>query len=126
MKKTCTLLLYIVFNVFAPLFIEAQTVQRYDVIIDELMADPAPPVALPNAEWIELKNTTAFPINLSGWKIADANSISGPMPGFVLMPDSLVIVCPGNSLAAMSAFGTAISVTSFPSLDNDGDLISLK
>ena len=29
-------------------------------------------------------------------------------------------------MAAMSAFGTTISVTSFPSLDNDGDQLFLK
>ena len=42
------------------------TPKQYDIVIDEIMADPTPQVALPNNEWIELKNTTAFPINLSG------------------------------------------------------------
>lgn len=102
------------------------TAQRYDVVIDELMSDPTPQVGLPNNEWIELKNTSAFPINLQGWRISDASSTSGPMPGFVLRPDSFVIVCTGSAQAAMAAFGTTISVTSFPSLDNDGDKLSLR
>jgi hypothetical protein len=102
------------------------TAQRYDVVIDELMADPTPQVGLPNNEWIELKNTTAFPVNLSGWKIAHAVSSSGSLPNFILKPDSLVIVCAGSAVAAMSVFGTAIPVTSFPSLDNGGDQLSLK
>ncbi len=99
---------------------------RYDVVIDELMADPTPQIGLPNNEWIELKNTTASPINLQNWRIGDASGQSGPMPNFTLQPDSFVIVCTGSAIAAMSAFGTTISVTSFPSLDNDGDQLFLK
>ncbi len=101
------------------------TPKLYDVVIDEIMADPTPQVALPNNEWIELRNTTAFPINLSGWRIADATSQSGTMPNFVLLPDSFLIICTSSAVAAMSAFGTVISVTSFPSMDNGGDLITL-
>ncbi len=101
------------------------TPKQYDVVIDEIMADPTPQVALPNYEWIELKNTTAFPINLLGWRIADLTGQSGTMPNFILKPDSFVIVCTSSAVANMSVYGTVISVTSFPSLDNGGDLISL-
>jgi hypothetical protein len=99
---------------------------RYDVVIDELMADPTPQIGLPNNEWLELKNTTAAPINLQNWRIGDATGQSGPLPNFTLQPDSFVIVCTGSAVAAMSAFGTTISVTSFPSLDNAGDQLFLK
>ena len=101
------------------------TPKLYDIVIDEIMADPTPQVALPNNEWIELRNTTQFPINLSGWRIADITGLSGTMPNFVLRPDSFVIVCTSSAAVAMSAFGTTISVTSFPSLDNGGDQLSL-
>jgi hypothetical protein len=47
------------------------------------------------------------------------------MPGFSLQPDSFVIVCSSSAVTAMSIFGATISVTSFPSLDNDGDQIFL-
>src|SRR5688572_14862600 len=99
---------------------------RYDVVIDEIMADPTPQVGLPNNEWLELKNTTASPINLQNWRLADAGGQSGPMPNFTLQPDSFVIVCTGSAVAAMSAYGTTFSVTSFPSLDNDGEQLVLR
>ncbi len=107
-----------------PFYLLAQN--RYDVVIDEIMADPTPQVGLPSTEWIELKNTTAAPINLQNWRIGDATGQSGPMPNFTLQPDSFVIVCTSGAVAAMSAFGTTISVTSFPSLDNDGDQLFVR
>ncbi len=100
--------------------------QQYDIVIDEIIADPTPQVSLPNAEWIELKNTTAFPINLQGWKIGDISGLSGGMPNFILRPDSFVIVCTGGAVPALAAFGTTISVSSFPSLDNNGELLYLR
>src|SRR6185503_13314361 len=76
--------------------------------------------------WIELKNVSANPVNLLNWRIGDATGQSGPMPSFILQPDSFVIVCTGSAVSAMQTYGRAISVASFPSLDNDGDLLYLK
>ena len=103
----------------------AQTANRYDIVIDEIMADPTPQIGLPNNEWIELKNTSAVAINLQGFRIADLTGQSGAMPSYLLKPDSFVIVCTSSTVSAMSAFGPTISVTSFPSLDNGGDQVSL-
>ena len=102
------------------------TQNRYDIVIDEIMADPAPQINLPSNEWIELKNVSANPINLQNWRIGDATGQSGPMPNFVLQPDSFVIVCTGSAVAAMQAYGRVVSVTGFPSLDNEGDQLYLK
>ncbi|MES1214385.1 MAG: lamin tail domain-containing protein [Bacteroidota bacterium] len=99
---------------------------RYDVVIDEIMSDPTPQVGLPNNEWVELKNTSVTAINLQGWRIGDVSGQSGPMPAFTLQPDSFVIVCTGSAVAALSVYGATISVTSFPSLDNDGEQLFLK
>ena len=109
---------------FSPLYVWSQN--RYDVVIDEIMADQTPQIALPSNEWIELKNVSANPINLQNWRIGDLTGQSGPMPNFILQPDSFVIVCTGSAVAAMQVYGRVISVTSFPSLDNDGDQLYLK
>jgi hypothetical protein len=122
MRKALLLTLAIVF--FAA-HSHAQIANRYDIVIDEIMSDPTPQVGLPNNEWIELKNTSIVAINLQGFRISDLFGQSGAMPSYLLKPDSFVIVCTGSAVASMSVFGPTISVTSFPSLDNAGDIISL-
>lgn len=112
------------FLFLSPSYLFAQN--RYDVVIDEIMADQTPQIGLPSNEWIELKNVSANPINLQNWRIGDATGQSGPMPNFVLQPDSFVIVCTGSAVTAMQPYGKVISVTSFPSFDNDGDQLYLK
>ncbi|MCX6316405.1 MAG: lamin tail domain-containing protein [Bacteroidetes bacterium] len=109
---------------FIPGFVSSQN--RYDVVISEIMADPSPTVGLPANEWIELKNTSSQAVNLQGWRIGDASSISGPLASYTLLPDSFVIICGSSAVAAMSVYGPALTVTSFPSLDNNGDLLVVK
>ncbi|MEO7119761.1 MAG: lamin tail domain-containing protein [Ginsengibacter sp.] len=99
--------------------------QKYDVVIDEIMADPSPQVALPNTEWIELKNTSTFPVNLRGWRLANLTNQSGPMPDFILKPDSFVIITQTSSASVLNSFGSVVGVSNFPSLANDGDLVSI-
>lgn len=95
----------------------------FDIVIDEIMADPSPSVALPNSEWIELKNVSNVPIELKGWHIGDLTGQSGPLPEWVIQPDSFVIICSSGALISMSQFGSAISVSSFPSLNSIGETI---
>lgn len=117
---------FLIVSLFVAKLSNAQTVNRNDVVIDEIMVDPTPQAGLPDAEWIELKNASSFDINLSGWRIGNLAAQSGILPNFVLQPDSFVIVCTGSNLSDMSAFGQAISVTSFPSLNNDAGVIYLR
>ncbi|HUC82727.1 MAG TPA: lamin tail domain-containing protein, partial [Flavisolibacter sp.] len=104
----------------------AQTANRFDVVITEIMADPSPVVGLPNAEFIEIKNISSSPFNLSGWRLSDATGTATISTSFVLQPDSLVILCANTNVASFSGFGRTLGVASFPSLDNDGDVITLR
>lgn len=103
-----------------------QVAGRFDVVITEIMADPTPAVGLPNAEYVEIKNISPTPLNLDGWKLSDLSSTGTINPGFTLQPDSLAILCSNANVAALSTFGRTIGVTGFPSLDNEGDLLSLR
>ena len=101
------------------------TPQQYDVVIDELFPDPNPQVGLPTMKFLELKNVSAFPINLLGWKLIDGNS-TATLPSYSLRPDSFVTVCATNSAAAYSSFGPVLGVANFPSMNIGGATIILK
>jgi hypothetical protein len=99
--------------------------QKYDVVIDELFPDPNPQVTLPLLKFLELKNVSAFPINLHEWKLIDGSSIA-KLPNFTLRPDSFVIICASNSTASFLPYGTTLGVANFPSMNIGGSTIVLK
>lgn len=98
--------------------------QRNDVVIDEIFADPTPSIGLPDFEWIEIKNNCSFPLNLSGWKISDG-STEAFLPSILLQPDSFLVVCSSSAAGALAQYGNAVGISAFPSLDNDGEILSL-
>jgi hypothetical protein len=100
--------------------------QPGDVVMNELMPDPDPPVGLPNAEFVELLNTTTDQtFDLAGWTITDGSS-SGTLPAVVLPPGGFVILASTANAPLFSGFGSAIGVPAFPSLNNDGDPLELQ
>jgi len=73
------------------LYFTPDTPAYRDVVINELMADPNPPVALPDAEYIELFNATTNKFfELGGWRITTL-STSATLPNHVLAPGEYVL-----------------------------------
>jgi hypothetical protein len=99
--------------------------QRFDVVIDEIFADPTPTIALPNAEFIELKNTSTRAINLQGWRISSLSTTSSPFPSYTLPPDSFLVITSTTNAALFAAYGRVLGVGSFPTLDNTGATLTL-
>src|SRR5687768_13961566 len=91
---------------FFPVRMTAQpnpyTPHRHDILINEIMADPSPQVSLPNAEFIELKNTSGKDIDLTGWKLSTSTSSSGAFPTFLLKTDSFLIICSSSNAVQLS------------------------
>jgi len=100
--------------------------ERYAIVIHEIMADPTPVIGLPNAEYIELRNTSKQTINLFRWKIDNGTTTSTINVSYLLEPDSLVLLCSRTQLVFFNNRKNAIGLTSFPSISNEGDLITLK
>lgn len=120
MKRLVLLFIFIAF-----LNLTTHSQQRFDIVIDEIMADPSPQVLLPNLEYIELKNVSGHDINLQGWKLAILSATSGTFGNYVLPADSFLILTTTSGTASFTAYGRTLSVPSFPALANDGTTISL-
>jgi hypothetical protein len=99
--------------------------QAYDVLINEVMADPDPVIAAPDAEYIELFNRSSKVISLKGWTLSD-NGSGIVFPEYFLLPDSfLTITATANHLEFLN-YPNTIALTGFPSLGNDGDVLTLR
>jgi len=120
---TAKLLAVLLLAPFAAL--HAQTPRQFDIVITELFPDPSPPVALPNNEFIELKNVSGHTINLKGWKLSDGTTTATIQANMDIESDSFVIICPNSAVPLFAALGTTIGVSNFPSLNNDADIITL-
>ena len=95
-----------------------------DVIISEIMADPSPPVRLPDAEYLELYNRKSFPLSISGWTLR-MGSGSKTLPMAVIPANGYVILCSDSSAIQLSRYGQTVAVSGF-SLVNTGETLTLQ
>ncbi|HWA36209.1 MAG TPA: lamin tail domain-containing protein, partial [Cyclobacteriaceae bacterium] len=107
------------------LYFKASPIYNKDVIITEMFPDPSPQVGLPAAEFVEILNRSANPINLSGWKLSDGSSI-GVLPSQIIMPGEYWILTAAASVSLYSAMGKTIGLPNFPTLNNSSDTLTLK
>lgn len=96
----------------------------FDIVINEIMADPTPAVMLPEYEYIELYNTTPLPINLKDFvlTIGTSNKKFGDV---TIDPNGYLILCHENAVSLFSTYGKTYGFSSF-SISNTGVNISLK
>ena len=99
--------------------------QTYNsVVISEIMADPTPVVGLPDAEYLELHNTTSQAISLRGWRLNIGETVT-LLPDSVLAPGGFIILCARTRVALLAPLGRVVGVTPF-SLANAGASLVLR
>jgi hypothetical protein len=101
-------------------------VDRYAVVINEIMVDPTPVVGLPNAEYIELRNCSNQTIDLNKWKIEKGNTAYPISTTALLKPDSIMVLCSKSNLNYFGATIRTIALGSFPTLINGEGILALK
>ena len=95
----------------------------HDILINEIMAHPSPTVGLPDADYVELFNNTAFTINLNGWSLVVGNSTKN-FGDYDFLPQHYLILCHNNHKEALSGYGTCYGFGSF-SLTYGGTALTL-
>ena len=83
-----------------------------DVVINEIMADPTPIVGLPEWEYVELFNTTAFTIDLTGWTFY-IGTTAKPFPSIHIEPLGYLILCKTDAERELQAFGPTCGFSNF-------------
>lgn len=115
----CTLL--IIFYLAAS---QAQIIQENDIVINEIMADPSPAVALPEWEYIELYNASENTINIRDWTLFIGKKEYIFENDIEIQSDEYLILCHNNAVEDLSKFGNCHAFSSFQ-ITNSGVNISL-
>jgi len=99
-------------------------IKAYDIVINEIMADPAPKVGLPEWEYIELYNRTNLDLSLDSFTLQIGNK-EKLLPDTIIRAGAYVLIGSQNAQNELSKFGPFIPLTSF-ALTNGGQQLILK
>ncbi len=97
----------------------------FDLLVNEIMADPDPQVGLPNVEYVEIKNNTTYPVRLLEYTLEAGNS-SYTLPDTTLAPGAYTILTAEGNVSLFSAHTTGITGMSSSVLTNTGTTIILR
>ncbi len=96
----------------------------FDLVINEIHADPTPTVGLPNTEYIELFNTQNYPIHTKYYKLCIENNCISlpdkiiPAKGFgLIIPNSFINYFPGLNV---------LPVSTLPSINNTEAKVAIR
>ncbi len=95
----------------------------FEIVFNEIMADPTPEVGLPAEEFLEIYNTTEIPISLESWKLV-VGTTEKELPAVSISPKGYLILCKPEVEALFAPYGQTAGISGL-SLANDGRLLSL-
>jgi hypothetical protein len=97
----------------------------HEVLITELLPDPTPSVGLPEAEYIEIYNTSDTPVPIKNLKLADeTKNYPFPFTQNLLLPNEFLILFNPKDSVLFSAYSQKIAMN-LPILGNEGKTIYL-
>jgi hypothetical protein len=106
--------------------------QTYDVVFNEIMADPNPVVGLPDWEYLELFNRTGQNISLKDWVLTIGTS-EKIFSDVIIPPNGYLILGNEEAASELGVYGLFYGFSSFTLtnsgqslilMDNEGNLIS--
>jgi hypothetical protein len=98
----------------------------FDIIVNEIMADPSPPIGLPEFEYIELLNRADHKVDLKDWTICCGNIIK-IFPDISIGAGSFLLLVHEDAEKEFRQFGECLPIfTSRTSLANSGGNIELR
>jgi hypothetical protein len=102
------------------------TPQLFDVVINELMVDPAPSQGLPDAEYLELYNRSDKLLDLTGWQLF-IGSKAYTFPDIKFPAGSYLLVTSKTNESKFLSYGSTVGLfTSSTTLNNTGQFLKLE
>ena len=98
--------------------------KEYDIVINEIMADPSPQIELPDWEYVELYNSSEFPINIKNWKLIIGSSEYLINEDVEIQADDYLIICNIDAAEDLSQYGNCYGFSSFQ-ISNSGANLTL-
>lgn len=86
--------------------------QPNDVVINEIMADPNPPVGLPDWEYVELYNNTQLPVSLHGWSLV-IGSTAREIGQIEIAPGGYILLGHQDAQAELGVYGPYFGFSGF-------------
>jgi gliding motility-associated-like protein len=100
-------------------------VAPYQIVINEIMADPDPCIQLPGEEYIEILNKGPSVINLFNWYFVFGTRIKR-FPPAMIEPGEYMIICDREAENAFKNYGKTIPIDNMPAVLNTGQTLILK
>jgi hypothetical protein len=97
--------------------------QPYDIVINEILADPNPPVGLPEYEFIEIYNTTDKYLGIKDWKLT-IGTVEKGLSNIIIAPNEYLILTSDNAKPLYNLFGKTYGLSSL-ALPNSGASLRL-
>ena len=98
--------------------------QPFDIVINEIMADPTPAVALPDYEYLELYNQTETNIDLNDWTL-NIGTNSKTFSSVIIPAKGYLILAKETAQEEFSEYGLFYGFSTF-TLTNSGQTVVLK
>lgn len=97
--------------------------QPNDLLINEIMADPSPPVNLPEYEYLEIYNSLPFAVDMNNWVLIIGSS-EKTFENIEIEANGYLIIAKDDAAEELSEYGNFYGFSSF-SLTNGGQELSL-
>jgi len=110
-------------------FIKVEVGEEFDILINEIMADPTPSRGLPELEWVEIYNRSSKVFDLANFRFSDGSSSALPLPTYALLPGAYAVFTANANVVALQSSAINGNVIGFgissTALNNDGDVLTL-
>lgn len=109
-------------------YINIESAEEFDIVINEIMSDPGPSVGLPEVEWLELFNRSDKIIDLSTLRISESGGSSLALPAHLMYPQTYAVLTAVANVAVLRpiAGDTVLAgPLSSTALNNESDIITI-